>query len=190
VLTKYEPVNRTDATRIHTLQSHPGTPAGVAISLAVHVDVRDSEWVLEYRLLGPIAALRIPPSASAGPADGLWQHTCFEAFVAAEGEAAYREFNFSPSGRWAVYRFQAKRVRDPEADATRPALQVSTTEDSLQLTARLPLSSLPVGHNLRLGLCAVIEEDDGRLSYWALEHPAPRPDFHHRDGRALRLALP
>jgi hypothetical protein len=188
VLTKYGPVNTPSPTHTHALQRHPATPAGVALSLAVQVHVDETEWVLQYRLLGPMAALRIPLNASTGPADGLWQHTCFEAFVGAEGEAAYREFNFSPSGQWAAYRFQTERVRDTAADVTQPALHVSTTTDELQLTARLPVASLPAGPVVALGLCAVVEEADGRLSYWALAHPKDRPDFHHRDGRALRLA--
>ena len=36
-------------------------------------------------------------------------------------------------------------------------------------------------------MSAVIETDDGRLSYWALAHPAPQPDFHHRAGWTARL---
>jgi len=38
-------------------------------------------------------------------------------------------------------------------------------------------------------LSAVIEATDGSLSYWALEHPADKPDFHHPDSFALELAL-
>lgn len=191
VLTKYGPVNPPTTDRIHAaLHCHPATPAGVALSLTVDMHLDANEWVLEYRLIGPIATLLIPPAVDAGPADGLWQHTCFEAFVAAEGGSAYREFNFSPSGQWAVYRFQAERECDATADTTRPELQVSIRADRLQLTARLPLSSLPAGNALALGLSAVIEEADGRLSYWAFAHPGQRPDFHHRDGRALRLARP
>jgi hypothetical protein len=34
----------------------------------------------------------------------------------------------------------------------------------------------------------VIEEGDGVLSYWALRHPAARPDFHHPEGFALEIA--
>ncbi|MGE0098409.1 MAG: DOMON-like domain-containing protein [Hydrogenophaga sp.] len=175
---------------IHELTCHPATPAGVALSLTAQVHLSDQEWTLRYRLRGATASLRIPPAGPSGPADGLWQHTCFEAFVAAEGAPGYREFNFSPGGSWAAYRFLAERVRDPVTDTTQPILQVSTTADHLQLTARLPLTSLPLGHAWTLGLCAVIEEADGRLSYWALEHPKERPDFHHRDSQALRLAPP
>jgi len=41
---------------------------------------------------------------------------------------------------------------------------------------------------MRLALSAVIEEERGRLSYWALRHPPGKPDFHHPD--AFALALP
>jgi hypothetical protein len=43
---------------------------------------------------------------------------------------------------------------------------------------------------LRLGLSAVIAEADGRMAYWALAHPAGRPDFHHPDCFALDLPAP
>ena len=48
------------------------------------------------------------------------------------------------------------------------------------------LLSLPPGP-ARLGLTAVIEEAGGRLSYWALRHPAERPDFHDAGGFALEV---
>ena len=38
-------------------------------------------------------------------------------------------------------------------------------------------------------LSAVIEASDG-LSYWALRHPADKPDFHDADGFALLLEPP
>jgi hypothetical protein len=43
---------------------------------------------------------------------------------------------------------------------------------------------------LRLGLSAVIESCNGSLSYWALRHPAGKPDFHHADAFALGLEAP
>jgi hypothetical protein len=49
---------------------------------------------------------------------------------------------------------------------------------------------LPGASSLRLALSVVVEETDGRLSYWAITHPAERPDFHHRDGFVLPLEHP
>lgn len=148
---------------------------------------------LVYTVSGDMAGLRIPPATEPAPADGLWQHTCLEVFVAVEGEADYREFNFSPSGQWAAYRFAGERQRDtsPAPDLPAPVMQLAITPTLLTLDVHLPLAALPLpAQHVELALCAVIEEHDGRLSYWALQHPCERPDFHHPAGRSLRLALP
>jgi hypothetical protein len=36
-------------------------------------------------------------------------------------------------------------------------------------------------------LSAVVEDRARVLSYWALKHPAEKPDFHHPDGRVIAL---
>jgi hypothetical protein len=41
---------------------------------------------------------------------------------------------------------------------------------------------------LQLALSAVIEDDRGTLSYWALKHPSGKPDFHHPEAFALEVA--
>lgn len=177
------------------MRCHPSTPAGIVLSLSVEVHTQAEVLRIRYTLRGDTAALRIPVPAAPVPTDGLWKHTCFEAFVAADDQAAYREFNFSPSSQWAAYRFSAERERDTAAEARDRVLLtpplIDLTPRSLTLTARVPVAALPRSPSvLSLSLCAVIEERDGRLSYWALQHPKERPDFHHRDGRALRLAAP
>ncbi|MCV0437308.1 MAG: DOMON-like domain-containing protein [Hydrogenophaga sp.] len=177
------------------LRCHPATPGGVALAVSAEVHPRAEGLHLSYMLRGDIAALCIPSPAAPVATDGLWQHTCFEAFVAVDGEAAYQEFNFSPSSAWAAYRFCAERARDAVAEGQRPvrlpAPQVSVTSEALTLTTRVPASALPLSPAvLSIGLSAVIEERSGRLSYWALHHPGTRPDFHHADGRTLRMAAP
>jgi hypothetical protein len=44
--------------------------------------------------------------------------------------------------------------------------------------------------HLRIALAAVIEDDNGRLSYWGLRHAPGKPDFHHPNGFALEVARP
>jgi len=160
----------------------------------VAVSLSSTGLQLRYVVAGNCAALRIPHTTERpGPADGLWRHTCLEAFVAVEGEAAYREFNFSPSGQWAIYSFASERVRTPlEVDtALKPSTQIPSSSEQLTLTAHLPWTALPPRDSaLSIALSAVIEEANGQLSYWALQHPCEQPDFHHPAGRALRLALP
>ena len=180
------------------MHCHPGTLAGLPLDVSVAASLAPAGLQLAYTVIGNTAGLRIPAATQGGPADGLWQHTCFEAFVAADGEAAYHEFNFSPCGQWAVYRFASERVRASASLAVDPppSTHTSVGAKELTLTALLPWPALPwpalpwPADGLCIALSAVIEETNGRLSYWALQHPRERPDFHHPAGRTLRLALP
>lgn len=177
---------------------HPATPCGVPLRLQVSLAAAGSEdgpgLLLHYALSGDVTALRLPAPAAPGPADGLWQHSCFEAFVGASGDTAYREFNFSPSGQWAAYRFSSERVRDPASETPiAPHMSWQSSVDGLSLQVWLPLLALPPvvpGRPWDLGLTAVIETVDGQLSYWALRHSGTRPDFHHRGGWLTRPELP
>ena len=141
-----------------------------------------SSLALEYAIEGRIEELRIPAPGTPRFAERLWQHTCCEVFVARGGSPAYLEFNFSPSGDWAGYAFE--RYRSGAAfDAPDPKIAVRTSAGRLELDASIQVQP----GRLRLGLSAVIEHIDGRISYWALRHPAGKPDFHHPEAFALEL---
>jgi len=147
---------------------------------------------LRYALTGDLTRIRIPASKAPGAQDGLWQHTCFEAFIAVEGEAGYREFNFSPSGQWAAYAFSAYRLRETWMIDRAPTISVARARRSLIVEANLAAADLPPatdGKSLQIGLSAVLESDDGGLSYWALRHPSAHPDFHHREGFSCWLPV-
>jgi hypothetical protein len=171
-----------------TLIHHSETPCPAVSGLDVRVSLRSGgELTLTYTLSGDLSGLLIPSTATPTRADGLWRHTCFEAFAMADGGPGYREFNFSPSGDWAAYRFQAYRDGASLDPIPEPAIVRRVHGDRLELEARLPRAALPEGIHIRLGLSAVIEEKDGKLSYWALGHPPGKPDFHHTDAFALEL---
>ncbi|OGQ81392.1 MAG: hypothetical protein A3F90_13040 [Deltaproteobacteria bacterium RIFCSPLOWO2_12_FULL_60_19] len=174
------------------LMPHPGTSCEAVRGIGARVSwTGDGGLAFTYLLKGNLAGVRIPPLRQSLRADRLWQHTCFEAFVAVKGGAAYREFNFAPSGEWAVYEFVNYRERAAAAAETlAPKLTVRSTRDSLELDAVINLDRLPAarpGARLKLALCAVIEEESGMLSYWALNHPPGQPDFHHPDAFALEM---
>src|SRR5262245_16886996 len=141
--------------------------------------------VLSYAVTGKVPDLRLPPVTSPTRAEELWQHTCFEAFVRSSASEAYYEFNFSPSTQWAAYHFHGYRHGMRVAsDIGAPAIEVQTSSALFTLRASLELdqlSSLPRDALWRLGLSALIEETNGRTSYWALTHPPGKPDFHHPD---------
>lgn len=166
-----------------TLVCHPASPCSLALQIQVVLRRQADGLALDFEVLGPLSRLRLPPRRLPHATDGLWQHTCFEAFVATPGAAAYREFNWSPSGEWAHYVFAQERVRDlTPAQHPVPTSRLTQQPGRLLLQAHIPTSALPLERGLLLGLSAVIEIDDGSLSYWALLHPATQPDFHHRSG--------
>lgn len=151
---------------------------------------------VSFLLEGEIARLRIPEPRKSGPADGLWRHTCFEMFVAWSDAPGYLEFNFSPSGEWAIYGFARYRERVSLGGeliaVVAPTIETHVTANTLRLDVQVPVSCLAPDHadaKLVLGLAAVIENRDDTLplSYWALRHPCAQPDFHHREAFVLEL---
>jgi hypothetical protein len=176
------------------LLCHPATPCAVLDGIDVVVSGGVGERLaFTYRLRGRIDDVRIPPLLSPARADGLWLHTCCEAFLADPGSPAYRELNFSPSGRWAAYAFRTYREIDPDAaPLAAPAIGRRRDDDTFLLTALLPPDAPFPRHDRRLeiGLAVVIEANDNSLSYWALRHPGDKPDFHSRRSFALGLSDP
>lgn len=173
-----------------TLTPHPDTPCDAVQRIDVHVTrPRARGLALTYRVAGDIDDVRWPAIVDekmGSRADELWRSTCLEAFVSAG--AGYYEFNLSPSGEWAVYRFNGYRSgMTSAAGAELYTLEAGRNDGGFELSAELDLdglSHLLPGQPWRLGLSAVIEESDGRKSYWALSHAPGRPDFHHPDSFA------
>jgi len=176
------------------LRCHPSSrPETVrAIQVLVRRSAGD-ELQLTFRLDGDIPRILVAPPGVPRIAKELWRHTCFEAFASIEGQESYHEFNFAPSGEWAIYAFSGYRNGGLiEDESMRPKIIVRSTGSRLELDAVVRLDSLSAIHAsavLRIGLSAVIEASDG-FSYWALRHPADKPDFHHADGFSLVLAPP
>jgi len=176
------------------LACHPDTPSQWVRGIAVRVcQTNGGSIALTYFLEGDLARIRIPEPRLARWADALWEHTCFEAFIALKGAPGYCEFNFAPSGEWSAYAFRDYRNGGPLAQDLNPQIVVRGARNRLELDAIMGRDSLPAlkpGARPRLALCAVVEEQGGALSYWALRHAAGRPDFHHPDAFALELDPP
>ena len=160
----------------------------MAIGVEV-VDRRPQCIVLNYKLSADLNHLRIPVIKESVREDGLWNHTCFEAFVMENGGPAYREFNFSPSGAWQVYDFGGYRNGGPMMSTHLVSGECRTDANGLAMAVMIPAELLPSGDRLRLGLSAVIEQTNGKLSYWALHHPSDKPDFHHPNAFVLSLDI-
>ena len=174
------------------LVMHPASRCEAVRSVDVAI-ARDAAGGLgiSFRIAGEIGRLRLPGAAPPLRADGLWQHGCFEAFLRADGADCYHEFNFSPSGAWAAYRFTGRRTGRSSPVMTAPTLQAERLANSFGLSAILLLAELPDlarAATIHSGLAAILEDGHGALSYWALAHGSPQPDFH--DPASFTLALP
>lgn len=144
--------------------------------LRITADVNRERDLLEFRyaIEGNSGQVAIAPPEEPLRTDGLWQSTCFEAFIDI-GNDSYIELNFSPSGQWAAYRFTDYRQGMNDLDIAQPTICFIDNH----LIARLESVAEP---GAAFNLTAVIKLKNGDKSYWALAHPqGESPDFHARD---------
>lgn len=176
--------------KTHRLVRHPSSPSnGVTQLTARIVSLADGWLQLRWRIEGA-GKLALPGLAGKGRADGLWRTTCFELFVRSGDGPNYSEFNFSPSERWAAYDFADYREGMRERSMPRePACTMRPGRTFAIFDAAVPAAGLP-SLPWRYGLSAVIEEEGGITSYWALDHPPGKPDFHDPACFAAVLAAP
>jgi hypothetical protein len=144
-------------------------------------------------LSGDLSSVVLPAPSGTPPAraDELWRHTCFEVFLAAEGDAPYWEVNLAPDGAWNLYRLAAYRqgltpVLDREALPFTVTRLEGRLEVRLDLLLPLELSLACRQRPLRVGVTAVIAHRGGVVSYWALAHGGAEADFHRREDFLLR----
>ena len=175
---------------VHLIR-HPATPFSGTNQIGAQVSVFPTEALeIQYSLSGDVNNLRIPADRAPRRAENLWRHTCFEAFVAAPRGTGYFEFNFAPSGEWAMYQFDAYREAMTAIDGLPPIITTRRTAHDLVVKVLVDLRGFPnfmAQAELRVAMSAVIENINGELSCWALAHPPGKPDFHHADSFTLTL---
>lgn len=169
------------ASQTFTLVAHPTAPPRTVRAITARI-TPDGAWLrLRWRIEGA-QHLVVPSFAGKGRADGLWQTTCFELFLQAPGEAGYIELNLSPSERWNAYDFSGYREGMSERRVPHePSCTMRKGEALAIFDAAVPSAALPPPPPTapwRLNMTAVIEEEGGQKSYWALAHPDGPPDFH------------
>ena len=170
----------------------PFPPAGFLRSFKITGDIarHSNTLAIRYALLGHLTELVIPKSSDPPTRrNGLWEETCFEFFLGVKHSHRYWEFNLSPAGDWNVYRFEAYRqgMQEETAFALLP-FSVQGQPDSLRLALELDLEKIvQPDQALEVAVSAVIKPRDGEVTYWALTHPRPQPDFHCRDSFIVDL---
>ncbi len=145
---------------------------------------------VSFECCGKLNSLKIAQgSKSPKRAGELWKATCFEAFFAPSGSllGPYWELNLSPSGDWNLYQFDDYRKGMREAQEIQSLKTFLRSQNENQLTLKIELKAEFLPETVAASLTAVLEHTDGTLSYWALHHPASKPDFHHREGFVVDL---
>ncbi|MES2444598.1 MAG: DOMON-like domain-containing protein [Pseudomonadota bacterium] len=176
-------------TRSAVLVPFPGKPhpkIQVSVEAARLEPGRLRLW---YIVTGAVQGLKIPSHATPARVDGLWHHSCCEAFVRSGSGTAYREVNLSPSSQWAAYDFESYRKGGANAAMPVPVISISEVPGKrFALGADLHFDSAAMARApWHLGLSMVVEEKDGGKSWWALAHSADKPDFHRADCFTLEL---
>lgn len=166
------------------LTLHPSQTTQVVAQIAVDVlRPQPDQLSLRYCVSGATADILWPLQKGGERRDDLWRTTCFEAFIKVGAADAYCEFNFSPSTQWAAYRFSAFRaLEDATPPAIAPVITSERTPSLYVMDVSLDLHVWPelnAAADWRFALSAVIEDQSGAISYWALAHPEKAPDFHH-----------
>ncbi len=167
---------------MHPLMLHVACDLGPIRAVTASVTATPQGCEAEFRMDGHIPAVILPPTAALQRMDNLWQTTCFEIFWQPLGGTSYREFNLSPSGRWAAYGFDSFRegMRDAPVDAI--AIACSLDENGLVLKASIA-ADLPAPAQVALN--AIVEHSDGGKQFWALAFPPGKPEFHSEANRLL-----
>lgn len=168
----------------YRLWPHPDHPPLAVSGIQVEVLGGEDDVLLTYEIAGA-EKVRSQDRLVADRTDELWRTTCFELFLRLDDDR-YVEFNFSPSTRWAAYAFSGYRAgMTPLPRDVDPLI----ARNKGGLRVHCDLGGLPPGA-LSIGLSAVIEEEGGVKSYWALHHPPGPPDFHNPACFTARLPAP
>lgn len=167
---------------MNPLVLHPTCAAGSIHEIEAAIETTPTGCRAVFVARGDVARIALPAVDQPGRYDNLWKTTCFEIFWSHDG-TSYREFNLSPSTRWACYDFDAFRegMRDAPAEVE---IAVEVTNGELRLAADIH-SDLPVPATVALN--GIIEDADGVNRFWALAFRPGAPEFHASECRALEL---
>lgn len=128
----------------HALVPHSDfPPAAVPNVTFSYVWKSAGEWAFDFIVPVSPKALLLPEPEAPGRTDGLWEKTCFELFLMDVASGSYLEFNFSPSGRWAAYRFDDYRAGRHDLEVAPPRIiTADPVQSGLAMEAHLRASGL------------------------------------------------
>jgi hypothetical protein len=163
---------------------HPECAAGPIQSVSASLSPTPKGCSAVFRLEGDIASIKVPENDAPERTDYLWKTTCFEIFWQPDGGSYYREFNLSPSTRWAAYDFDG--FRENARDAPADSVVITCRHDEGQLVLEADIASeLPVPGDVALN--AIVEDKQGNVQFWALAFQDGKAEFHSEVCRQFRV---
>lgn len=168
----------------------PHTSEKVNFDLKADAFVSDSKIIFNFILIDPTNKFEKPENSQLHIENqiqiesGLWNHTCFEAFLKPVGTEQYYEFNFSFKPAWMVFHFE--RYRFPQPPTTSHDFQMQSMKwDSTNFKLTVEITNKTKHKKFNIGLTAILEEKTGIKHYCALAHVGSKPDFHLSDSFTL-----
>jgi hypothetical protein len=150
-------------------------------------------WHLIYKFSSDTENLEIPERQNhTSRKDLLWQETCFELFIKKRSSSEYLEWNFSPSGNWALYHFEEYRKNPTKPQTLQPVIKTSyaleSSKRNIRVEAAIPSPACIFGSNQYLvTICAITKFKTGEYEFWSLYHPSDKPDFHDQKSFVLEV---
>jgi hypothetical protein len=167
-----------------SLVLHPDCAKGSIVRIDVEIEATATGCRALFVASGDIARIKMPElQADRGRYDDLWRTTCFEIFWQPVGGKFYREFNLSPSTRWACYDFDDFRAGMRNAPA-KVDIEVAITAETLRLEAHIESN---LATPAMVALNGIIEDVEGIHRFWALKFQDGAPEFHSETCRAWSL---
>ncbi|WP_299192542.1 hypothetical protein [uncultured Erythrobacter sp.] len=173
---------------MQALTLHPSCDTGPITAVSAKIRPTEDGCEAEFVLSGGIDQIVLPEPGPSLRTDDLWKTTCFEIFWQPLGGSTYREFNLSPSGRWAAYDFDG--FREGMRDAPVEAMALATAQGSANGKGELVLKAaiaaeLPAPAQVALN--AIVEHRDGGLQFWALAFDEGKAEFHSETCRQWKV---
>lgn len=174
---------------VYSLKPYKNDPSFFGINVSIK-DLPDK--IIVHFKLNPVTHLNLGPlEKSQRRTLKLWEKTCLEFFIKnAKGE--YYEFNIAPNLDWNCFYFPSKGSPLVEHPMNEPLeFKAHSNSDMFELEVTAGKKNFHTlfwqANQMSVGISSVIENKDGQISYWALEHCDSRPNFHHFDSFVVKL---
>ena len=134
-----------------------------------------------YTITGDLSDVNFPLYKKERRENNLWENSCFEFFIAEKQTTEYREFNFSPSGKWNVYSFDSHRKNMKEEEKVKNVkIRTEREKNKFVLFAYVDFRLAKPASNYEFQLATILKTKDGIRHFFAIDNSSEQPDFHNR----------